>query len=313
MSVIMVDISVIIVSWNVADILRHCLTSVYASALGGRSVEVLVVDSGSTDDTLWMIQREFPQVIVLPQTENLGYTRCNNIGLKVATGRHLLLLNPDTMILGDALSALSGHLDAQTDVGLVGPHTLNDDRTTQSTRRRFPNRRLAFFESTWLEPFAPKAWLRDYAFADQDDRATFEVDWMQGSCLMARREVYDQIGGLDEGFVMFYEEMDWCKRAKEVGWRVAYVGTAQIVHLGGKSTEQASAHKHIYYNQSKLRYFRKVYGGLFAGLLRVMLLIGYSWQLMVEWVKGLLGHRPDLRRQRVEMYWQVLKSGLRVR
>lgn len=309
----MVDISVIIVSWNVGDLLRDCLNSLYASVLGGRSVEVIVVDSASTDDTVAITQREFPQVIVLPQTENLGYTRCNNIGLKIATGRHVLLLNPDTLILGDALASLSAYLDEQPEVGLVGPHTLNDDHTTQSTRRRFPNRRLAFFESTWLEPFAPKTWLREYAFADKDDHATFEVDWMQGSCLMARREVYDQIGGLDEGFVMFYEEMDWCKRAKDSGWRVVYVGKAQIVHLGGKSTEQASARKFIHYNESKLRYFSKVYGSFFASMLRWVLLLGYGWQLMVEWFKGRLGHKPELRHQRVEIYRQVLKSGLRVR
>lgn len=309
----MVDVSIIIVSWNVADILRDCLKSLYASDLGGRSIEVIVVDSASTDDTVAMTQREFPQVIVSAQVDNIGYTRCNNIGLKMAQGRHLLLLNPDTLIIGNTIAALSAYLDAHSQVGMVGPHTLNDDRTTQSTRRRFPTRRLAFFESTWLESLAPQAWLRDYALLDNDDRATFEVDWMQGSCLMARREVYDQIDGLDEGYVMFYEEMDWCKRAKDNGWKVVYVGSAQLVHLGGKSTEQASARKHIYYNESKLRYFRKVYGGFFAGLLRIFLLIGYGWQLLLEWVKGRLGHKPDLRRQRVEIYLQVLKSGIRVR
>lgn len=310
----MVDISVIIVSWNVADILRDCLNSLYASDLSGSSLEVIVVDSASTDETVAMTRRDFPQVILLPQSENLGFTRCNNIGLKIATGRHLLLLNPDTVILENAVSVLSAYLDEHPAVGMVGPHTLNDDRiTTQSTRRLFPTRGLAFFESTWLEPLAPKAWLRAYTLGDKDDRATFEVDWMQGSCLMARREVYDQIGGLDEGFVMFYEEMDWCKRAKTAGWEVVYVGAAQIIHLGGKSTDQASARKHIYYSESKLRYFRKVYGNLFAHSLRVVLLIGYGWQLMIEWLKGVLGHKRELRRQRVGVYREVLKSGLKVR
>lgn len=310
----MVDLSIIIVSWNVADILHDCLSSLYASDLGGRTVEVIVVDSASTDRTVAMLRADFPQVTVLAQTENLGYTRCNNIGLRAATGRHLLLLNPDTLILDDALAQLSAYLDANPLVGLVGPHTLNDDRqTTQSTRRRFPTRRLAFFEGTWLEPIAPAGWLRAYRVEEHDDRATFPVDWMQGSCLMARREVYDQIGGLDEGFVMFYEELDWCKRAKDAGWGVVYVGAAQIVHLGGRSTDQASARKHIYFNESKLRYFHKVYGAAFAGFLRAVLLVGYGWQLALEWVKGALGHKRDLRRARVETYRAVLRSGLKVR
>lgn len=308
-----VDVSIIIVSWNVAGLLRDCLDSIYAADWHGRAFEVIVVDSASADDTVAVLQREYPQVIALPQAENLGYTRCNNLGLAVAKGRHLLLLNPDTLILGDVLAQLSAYLDAHPTVGIVGPHTLNDDRTTQSTRRRFPSRPLAFFESTWLEPLAPRAWLSAYRLADHPDRETFEVDWMQGSCLMARREVYERIGGLDEGYVMFYEEMDWCRRAKQAGWGIVYVGGAQIVHWGGKSTEQASARKHIYYNESKLRYFRKAYGAVFAQVLRGTLLVGYAWQLLAEWGKGVLGHKRALRQQRVTVYRDVLKSGLRVR
>lgn len=309
----MVDVSIIIVSWNVADLLRDCLHSVYGAPWAGRTFEVIVVDSASADDTVAMLGREFPQVISVPQAENLGYTRCNNLGLALAKGRHLLLLNPDTLVLGDALAQLSAYLDAHPSVGLVGPHTLNDDRTTQSTRRRLPSRALAFLESTWLEPLAPKAWLSAYRVEERPDRDTFEVDWMQGSCLMARREVYERIGGLDEGYVMFYEEMDWCRRAKLNGWGVVYVGTAQIVHLGGKSTNQASARKHIYYNESKLRYFRKAYGAGFAHALRLTLLMGYVWQMVMEWAKGALGHKPELRRQRVAIYREVLASGLQVR
>jgi GT2 family glycosyltransferase len=309
-----IDVSVIIVSWNTADILRDCLNSLYHAPTGGLSLEVIVVDSASTDSTVAMLEAEFPQVIRLPQAQNLGFSRCNNIGLAVARGRHVLLLNPDTLIIGDALARLSAYLDANPAVGIVGPHTLNADRqTTQSTRRRFPNRRLAFLESTWLEGLAPRGWLAAYRLDDRDDRDCFEVDWVQGSCLMARREVYEQIGGLDEGFVMFYEEMDWCRRAREAGWRAAYVGAAQIVHLGGKSTEQASARKHIYYNESRLRYFHKVYGAGFASVLRMVLLTGYLYQMGVEGLKGMLGHRPDLRRQRVAVYREVLRSGLRVR
>src|SRR5690606_18102333 len=119
--------------------------------------------------------------------------------------------------------------------------TLNTDGTTQSSRRRFPTKALAFLESTWLQGFAPKTMLDDYYITQPPDAAVLEVDWMQGSALMCRREVYAQIGGLDEGYVMFYEELDWCKRGKDAGWRAVYLGTAQIIHHGGKSTEQVGA------------------------------------------------------------------------
>lgn len=296
------DISVIIVSWNVAELLRDCLASLYAADTGGRTMEIIVVDSASSDSTVEMVEREYPGVRLFAQAENVGYTRGNNIGLAASVGRYLLLLNPDTEVIGDALAQMAAVLDSQPDVGIVGPHTLNTDGTTQASRWRFPNRRVAFLETAWLRPYAQKT-LAHYAYADVSPESTHGADWMQGSCLLARREVYAQIGGLDTGYVMFYEELDWCRRAYEADWKSVYVGTAQIVHHGGKSTEQIGARKHIYYNESKLRYFARVYGGGFAFILRMFLLAVYGWQMTLEWAKGLLGSQRGLRRERVSTYW----------
>src|SRR5262249_29582496 len=144
----------------------------------------------------------------------------------------------------------------------IGPRTLNADGTTQSSRRRFPTLGVGFLESTWLQSYAPQGVMRRYYVSDAEDDATVDVDWVQGSALMARREVYDQIGGLDDGYVMYSEELDWCKRAKLAGWRVVYLGSAQIMHYGGKSSEQVTARSHIHFQESKLRYFRKYHGWL---------------------------------------------------
>ncbi|MCB9451935.1 MAG: glycosyltransferase family 2 protein [Anaerolineaceae bacterium] len=309
----MTDLSIIIVSWNVADVLATCLDSILANPMPNFTSEIVVVDSGSTDHTTTLLRERYPQVKLLAQTENLGFTRCNNIGLEAAGGRNLLLLNPDTEMMGAALGQMLAYLDANPAVGIVGPHTLNTNGTTQSTRRRFPTLATAFFESTWLQRFVPKALLDRYYVRDAPDDAVIEVDWVQGSALLARREVYAQIGGLDEGYVMYSEEMDWCKRAKDAGWRVVYLGTAQITHHGGKSSEQVTARRHIHFQQSKLRYFRKYHGWLAAQTLRVFLLILYLGQLVLEGLKGLLGHKRALRRERVTTYWQVLRSGLKVR
>jgi N-acetylglucosaminyl-diphospho-decaprenol L-rhamnosyltransferase len=307
----LINLSIIIVSWNVADVLRVCLDSILAEPTK-LTLEIIVVDSASSDTSVTMIQTEYPQVTLLAQTENLGFVKCNNIGLKASSGRHVLLLNPDTEIIGDALATMVAYLDAHPDVGIVGPHTLNTDRTTQPTKRRFPTIATGFFESTWLQGYAPKSLMDWYYTVDIADQATGDVDWVQGSALMARRSVYEQIGGLDEGFFMFSEELDWCKRAKDSGWRVVYVGAAQIVHHGGKSTEQIASRKHIYFHKSKLRYFRKNYGWIVAQGLRVFLLLNYVWQIFLESVKGLLGQKRALRRERIRSYWEVLRSGLRV-
>jgi N-acetylglucosaminyl-diphospho-decaprenol L-rhamnosyltransferase len=308
---LLMDLSIIIVSWNVADLLRACLASILAAPTK-LALEIIVVDSASSDSSVAMIQAQYPQVKLMAQTENLGFVKCNNIGLEASSGRHVLLLNPDTEIIGDALATMIAYLDSHTDVGIVGPHTLNTDRTTQSTKRRFPTMTTGFFESTWLQDYAPKSLMDWYYAADVGDQATGDVDWVQGSALMARRSVYEQIGGLDEGFFMFSEELDWCKRAKDAGWRVVYVGAAQIIHHGGKSTEQIASRKHIYFHQSKLRYFRKNYGLVAAQGLRVFLLLNYVWQILLEGAKGLLGQKRALRRERIQAYWEVLRSGLKV-
>lgn len=308
----MVDLSVIIVSWNVVDLLVACLDSLKGSA-GDYQLEVIVVDSASRDDTVTRIQRDYPWVKLLPQTENLGFVRCNNIGLAAAQGRHVILLNPDTEVIGDALAKMIAYLDANPTVGILGPHTLNTDGSTQSSRRRFPDLKLAFFESTWLQGYAPQKWLDDYYITQPADDATLDVDWVQGSALMARREVYEQIGGLDPLYIMFYEELDWCKRAKDAGWRVVYLGTAQITHHGGKSTDQVTANKHIYFNESKLRYFHKYYGAGVTIFLRIFLIVSYGLQIAQESIKSLLGSQRPMRQERIRTYWQVLRSGLKVR
>lgn len=307
----MIDLSIILVSWNVADLLAACLESI-ANGTGDLHVEVIVVDSASSDNSVAMLRERFPQVRLIERTENIGYTRGNNVGMAAAQGRHWLLLNPDTEIMGDALTRMVAYLDTNPNVGILGPYTHNSDGSYQSSRRRFPTRTLAFFESTWLQPFAPKALIDRFYVNDAPVEQTLDVDWVQGSALVARREVYAQIGGLDEGYVMYSEELDWCKRAKDAGWRVVYLAEAHILHHGGKSSDQVVARRQIMFNQSKLRYFRKVYGGFFAQVLRLFLLLNYAVQLGVEWVKGLLGHKRQMRQERVRQYWQVLRSGLKV-
>jgi GT2 family glycosyltransferase len=315
-----VDLSVLIVSWNVRDLLSACLESIAASALtlvapdgsasgeGCLRAEVLVVDSASTDGTSALVGGQFPWVRLLAQSENVGFTRGNNLALAGARGRHLLLLNPDTAVHDDALPALVAHLDAHPEVGIAGPRVLNADGSTQSTRRRFPTALTAFVESTWLQGYAPRRPLDRFYVADRPDDGVYEVDWVQGCALIARRAVYEQIGGLDEGYVMFSEELDWCRRAKEAGWRVAYVGTARITHYGGGSTTQVETRKHIHFQQSKLRYFRTYHGRGLALALRLFLLLSYGLQIALEGAKAALGHRRALRRARIRTYWAVIRA-----
>jgi GT2 family glycosyltransferase len=301
------DVSVIIVSWNVRELLRACLTSVerYHGAL---TIETLVIDSASTDGTPAMVRAEFPNVRLLAQDENIGFVRGNNLGLEQAQGRTLFLLNPDTRLHPHALTSLLDVLESDVKIGFVGPQTLNTDGTHQSTRRKFPSLWVGIGEDTLFQPLIPARVWQDFRLAALPDDGLYEVDWVQGSALLAKREVFETVGGLDPAFVMFYEEVEWCWRARQAGWRGYYVGQAIITHHGGASTEQASARKHIHYQHSKIRYFRKTAGRGAAWLIWAALLVHYSAQLWLESLKAVLGHKPDLRRERVRLYRQVLKS-----
>jgi GT2 family glycosyltransferase len=243
--------------------------------------------------------------------KNVGFARGNNLGIQAASGRHLLFLNPDTEIIGDALSRLTAYLDQNPQVGVVGPQLLNPDGSIQSSRRRFPTFWTAVFESTWLEPIAPRRVLDRYFVRDIPDDTVCEVDWVQGAAFAVRREVVEQVGAFDESFFMYSEELDWQKRIKQAGWRIVSLPAAQVIHHGGRSSDQVVARRHIYFQTSKVHYFSKHHGPLLGSLVRLVLLANYLWQTMLEAVKWVLGHKRPLRRERVRAYWQVLRSGLR--
>ena len=305
----MPDLSIVIVSWNVRDLLRRCLLSLAVGQEEPLS-EVIVVDGASADGSAEMVEAEFPWVRVIRRSENVGFSRGSNLGLAEASGRYLLLLNPDAEVVDDALTRMTRYLEAHPKVGALGPKLVYPDGRIQSSRRRFPTLATAFFESTWLQPIAPQSLLRHYYVLDRPDDATLEVDWVMGACLMVRREAYEAAGPLDEGYFMYSEEMEWQRRIKAAGWQVVYYPEAEVVHHEGKSSEQVAARRHIYFQCSKLRYFYHYHGRLAGALLRAFLLLSYAWQLLLEAGKGVLGHKRPLRRQRVAAYWQVLKSGL---
>ncbi|MCX7854846.1 MAG: glycosyltransferase family 2 protein [Anaerolineae bacterium] len=318
----MPDLSVLIVNWNVRDLLRRCLQSILANSptcklatcklatckLATCKLEIIVVDNGSTDGSVEMVRAEFPQVHLIANADNRGFTAANNQGLAVARGRYVLLLNPDTEVLGDALATMVSFADAHPDVGVVGPQLLNPDGTVQSSRRRFPTLWTALFESTWLQPYAPRRLLNRYYVLDRPDDEIQDVDWVTGAALMARREAIEQVGPLDEGFFMYSEELDWCRRFREVGWRVVYLPTARVIHHEGKSSEQVLPARHIHFQTSKVRYFRKYHGPIAAEALRLAILGNYLWQIGLEGAKWLLGHKRPLRAERIAAYRQVVRA-----
>jgi hypothetical protein len=307
-----VDLSIVIVNWNVCELLRRCLSSIKAHR-GELSIEIIVVDNASSDDSVVMIRREFPEAHLVASPENLGYTRGNNLGAKEAQGRYLLMLNPDTEIVGNALQQMMAYLDEHPEVGVVGPQLLYPDGSIQSSRRRFPHLMMAFFLGTPLgwRWFPDSKLAHLYNMADKPDHEIQPVDWLVGAALMTRREIWQAVGPLDEAFFMYFEEVDWCYRCRQAGWEIHYLPTVQIIHHEHKSADKVPVATWIRLYRSRIRYFRKYFGVGWATLIQLFLLLNFAWLLAEEAAKWAVGGRQKERHQWIQTYWQVLKSGLR--
>ena len=254
------DISVVIVNWNVCPLLRQCLASLEA-ARERLPVDVWVVDNASTDDSATMVREEYPWVHMVINRENRGFAAANNQALRSSEGRYALLLNADAALKGGALEAMCEFLDRHPDVGVVGPQLLNPDGTVQSSRRRVPRLATGFVESTQLQQWWPRSWLTDqYYVADRTDGETQPVDWLVGACLLVRRAAIDAVGLLDEGFRMYSEELEWCLRIRRAGWGVTYLPSARVVHHYGQSSGQDMLARHLNYHASKYRLNAMLYG-----------------------------------------------------
>lgn len=309
------DLSIVIISWNVRELLRRCLDSIQVSLKGekgkGLLVETIVFDNGSADGSADMVREDFPWVHLMESEVNLGFTKGNNLAIGQSEGRYILLLNPDTEVVGDALGTMVAYMEAHPRVGALGPQLLNPDGTTQSSRRRFPTLATAFLESTVLQPwFQGSRILERYYLLDRPDDETQPVDWVVGAALLIRREALHQVGPLDEEFFMYSEELDWCYRLKAQGWDVVYLPTAQVVHQEGRSSEQVLPARHIHFQRSKVLFFKRYYGWR-GEVLRWFILSTYLYLFALEGLKWLVGHKRSLRRERVAAYWQVLRSGLK--
>jgi GT2 family glycosyltransferase/glycosyltransferase involved in cell wall biosynthesis len=308
------DVSIIIVSYNVAGLLEECLRSIFGREQDSLSVEVIVVDNASRDGSAGLVRERFPQVKLIENVHNYGFPRGCNQGLRAASGRYLFFLNPDAKLEPGALSKLVGFLEQQPEAGIVGPQLRYPDGSLQPNRRRFPGRSLAFVESTILQRYQPfKNWstLRRFYCEDLPLDQQQQVDWLVGAAFVVRQEVVEQIGGLDERFFMYSEELDFCKRARAKGWQVWYLPKAVVTHQEGRSSAQDVPFRHINFQTSKVSYYRKHYGRLFAEVLRLFLLGTYLFQFAEEGAKLLLRHKPELRRERLAMIRKVLASGLR--
>ncbi len=263
-----VDLSVIIVNWNVRDFLDRCLASL-RQHVRDLTFEVIVVDNASKDDSVQMVRSKYPEVLLIANEANNGFCRGNNQGLEVARGEFVVLLNPDTEVYPGAMETLVAFLRDHPDVGVVGPMLLSPEGLHMPNGTRFPTLRRELMGVFGLHRFNQRAYdLEGYGREDFSQIA--EVDVVCGACLMTRQSIVRQIGGLDEQLFMYFEEVDFCRRVKAAGWKVFYVPEARVYHHWMQSVKQdnIAATRRLF--RSQFLYFRKHHGLAAAWLLRVL-------------------------------------------
>ena len=248
---------IVIVSWNTAQLLRQCLltlkTELVRSGFSDSNCAVFVIDNDSSDGSAELVANEFPWAKLTANQRNVGFAAANNQALNMVSAEYILLLNPDTEVKAGALSTLIQFLDNHPKAAVVAPQLLNSDGSVQRSCRAFPSFSGMLFELLGLSRLMPSVKkFREYKMLDWEHDDERQVDQPEGACLLIRSTVFDQVGRLDEGYFMLFEEVDWCYSVKQAGWEIWFTPTAQVLHHYGQSIKQVkvkmilSSHRGLY-------------------------------------------------------------------
>lgn len=292
------DLSVIIVNWNTKKLLEDCLSSVFKFT-NGIKFEVVVVDNGSNDGSREAVKKNYPQVRLITNQENLGFTKANNQGIKIAKGEYVILLNSDAYLIENSLKKLVDFAKEQNNLGAMGPLLLNVDRSTQQSVGFFPNLPQIFYWTTFIDDLPFGQLLNPYHI-DHDSfyRKNQDVDWVTGAALMVPKSVINKVGALDEKIFMYTEEVEWCWRIKKAGFKILFTPETKIVHIGRGSSGKISPRAFIGEYQG-LKYFYTKHKSLFAlQILSVFLKIGSLARIIIFTLLG----RTNLAKIYVEAF-----------
>jgi N-acetylglucosaminyl-diphospho-decaprenol L-rhamnosyltransferase len=305
------QVAVIVLSWNTRALLAECLEAVYSSHTPPGFFEVWVVDNASSDGSVELVQRRFPQAHLIANANNLGFAQANNQALAQVATPYALLLNSDAILPPAALGELTECLEQRPQAGAAGPLYVRGDGSFQASFADFPSLGTEMLEVAGLASRLVRPTFPSHGPAES--QATRVVDWIPGACLLVRMDAVKQIGLLDEGFFFYSEEVDWCYRLAKSGWQVWYWPAVVVTHYVGQSARGASeaSLRHLYLG--KMRFFAKHYGPMQASVLKIWAVLtlgllaglalgqslwrggpGASWQMYLSLAAKLL-REPSVR------------------
>lgn len=251
-----IDVSIIVVAWNIKKFVYDCLSSVY-EVTKEVSFEVIYVDNASQDGSVEMVRNEFPEVKIIENVENKGFSKANNQAIEIARGRYILLLNSDTIVLDDAIAKTVEFADEHPDTAVVGCKVLNPDNTLQNTCFMYPSNLNLFLAATYLYKIFPRSrffgreFMTWWSFND-----VREVEGVCGCFSLVRRSAIDQVGLMNERFFFYGEDIDWCYRFKKAGWKVMFTPSGKIIHYGGQNSKLMAQTFRCQLQGSKLFFMR---------------------------------------------------------
>jgi len=314
------DLTISIISYNTSGLLKDCLNSVYENVKDIK-FEIIVVDNSSTDDSPEMVKKEFPQVTLIENKENVGFAKANNQAFNRSKGRFFLLLNSDTKVLSHSIEGMVEFMDLHPDVGAVGCEQIRPDGSIQPTinialnmwtnlwlifLRLFQVKRLvssskqATFMANYLRGVSGKT-VNSYLNHYLDKREPYEVDWVSGVCLLVRRETINEVGLLDENFFMYTEDVDWCLRMKQRRWKIYFLPGSRIIHYIGQSSNEGQfddlypqRFKSIFY------FFKKHYGRKAVILLKILVILSMLIQMELLLILYFLSDKQEVVRARLK-------------
>jgi GT2 family glycosyltransferase/SAM-dependent methyltransferase len=307
-----IDVSIVIPNWNGLGIVDRCLSSIFDNPQG-TSFEVIVVDNGSSDESVDTIRRLFPLVTIARRAFNTGFARACNAGMRLARGRFIWVLNADTEISSYALREMVRFMEAHAEVGALNPRVIYPDGTLQPAVRRVPTLRSAVWEEVfWGTPLhglfgrdrKHKAWESDI---DYDD--VVEMEWLRGSCLLIRRDIYNQVGEFDEVFFFGYEEIDYCMRIRAAGWKLVWMPLVTIVHKSSSLGSKFGPTLMLWLNYSKFKFWRKKNGRLGEMTIRLCVAGLNTVAFLVNCIRRLLGRTP-VKGRGLGFYIELIRGAL---
>jgi hypothetical protein len=267
-------LSIIIVNRNTKEYLLRCLRAVLENEKR-TEWNIIVVDNGSRDGSAAEVGNTFPSIDLIENERNLGFAKAVNQGLQKASGRYVLLLNPDTQVKKRAIGELILFMDAHPDAGIAGARLLNSDGSRQNSIANFPSLATELLNKSLLRWLFPEK----FPGKERNYSEPIEVDSVIGACMMVRRDAIEKVGLLDEDYFLYLEETDWCFRIRKAGWKVYHVPQAEVSHFQGKSAEQDKKRAKVEYYRSRYHFFYKNRGrGLWLTLvIALMVRLGIEW------------------------------------